>query len=101
MPQTLRNTSRPFRHHTAVSRRRISKLDERLYGVTNEDKILLLKKAIEDIDYALKSIQYTEGSDSDLNLYNSLANAYLDLAEVEVSIGASLEQDTKTETISK
>ena len=95
MPQTLRNTSRSFRHHTAVSRRRIAKLDERLYGVTDDDKILLLQKAIEDIDYALKSIQYTEGSDSDLNLYNSLANAYLDLAEVKTSIGASLEHIRK------
>ena len=92
IPQTLHNTSRLFRHHTAVSRRRITKLNEEQYGVTNKDRILLLKKAIEDIEYALTSIQYTEGSDSDLNLYNSLANAYLDLAEVEADIGTPPEQ---------
>ena len=92
MPRSLGDTSRVFRHHIAVSRRRIAKLDEALYGVTIEDKIALLNRAIEDINYALNSIAYTPGSEPNLNLYNSLANAYLDLAEVEEKRGTPHER---------
>lgn len=88
MPQSLRDTSRVFRHHTAVSRRRISKLDENLYEITNADRIALLNKAIEDIKYALQFINYELGSEPNLNLFNSLANAYFDLADVEKAEGA-------------
>lgn len=83
MPRSLRDTSRVVRHHSAISRRRIAKLDETFYGVTQEDKFALLNDAIEDITYALTFIDYTPGSESNLNLFNSLANAYLDLAEAE------------------
>lgn len=92
MPKPLRDTSRVFRHHTAISRRRIAKFDEKIYGVTNTDKLDLLKGAIEDINYALSYIEYTSGSESNLNLYNSLANAYLDLAKIETLQGASTER---------
>jgi len=92
MPRSLTDTSRVFRHHTAVSRRRIAKLNEAFYGVTDSDKIVLLSKAIDDINYALTMIDYTPGSESNLNLYNSLANAYLDLAAVETVRGASRER---------
>ena len=92
MPRLLRDTSRIFRHHTAISRRRIAKLDENLYEVTKNDKQVLLSDAIEDIKYALEFIDYTPGSDSNLNLYNSLANAYLDLADLEAVIGTSRER---------
>ena len=88
MPRPLRDTSRVFRHHTAISRRRIAKLDERFYGITTGDKGDLLNKAIEDINYALAYVDYTPGSESNLNLLNSLANAYLDLAEFESLRGA-------------
>ncbi|MGH7870166.1 MAG: hypothetical protein ACREP9_21625, partial [Candidatus Dormibacteraceae bacterium] len=64
-------------------------LDERFYGVTKEDRLRLLTQAIEDIDYALTMIAYTPGSESNLNLYNSLANAYFDLAKAEAEAGAS------------
>jgi hypothetical protein len=84
MPQSLRDTSRVFRHHTAVSRRRVAKLDGIFYSVTVEDQLELLTRAIEDITYALTFIEYTPGSESNLNLYNSLANAYFDLADVEI-----------------
>lgn len=83
MPQSLRDTSRVFRHHTAVSRRRIAKFDEKYYNVKNEDKINLLNQAVEDINYALQFIEYTPGSEPNFLLFTSLANAYLDLAEVE------------------
>ncbi|MCY4440661.1 MAG: hypothetical protein OXE53_10705 [Deltaproteobacteria bacterium] len=88
MPLSLRGGSRAFRHHTAISRRRIAKLDERLYGVTIDERVALLSRAIEDIEYALHSIDYTPGSESNLNLWNSLANAYLDLANNESARGA-------------
>ena len=92
MPGSLRDTSRVFRHHTAISRRRVAKLDERFYGVTNSERISLLKEAIEDINYALMHIAYTPGSEPNLNLYNSLANAYFDLAEAESVAGAAPER---------
>ena len=91
MARPLKDTSRVFRHHTAVSRRRIAKLDEAIYGVTVEDRITLLNRAIEDIKYALNSIDYTPGSEPNVNLYNSLARAYLDLAGVEEVRGATPE----------
>jgi hypothetical protein len=85
MPKLLRDTSRVFRHHTAISRRRISTLDERIYGVSLQDRVRLLERAIEDIRYALTSINRLPGDEPDLNLYNSLANAYLNLADVVAS----------------
>lgn len=82
MPRLLRDTSRVFRHHTAISRRRIAALDNPLYEVSQQDRIELLERAIEDISYALKSIERLPGDEPDLYLYNSLANAYLNLADV-------------------
>lgn len=92
MPGPLRDTSRVFRHHMAISRRRVAKLDERFYGVTAQEKIALLNEAIKDINYALMHIAYTPGSEPNLNLYNSLANAYFDLAELESDSGAAPER---------
>lgn len=57
MPRSLRDTSRVFRHHVAISRRRIAVLNEDLFGVTAQDKISLLNQAINDINFAL-SIEY-------------------------------------------
>src|SRR5690606_8898422 len=48
MPAPLRNTSRLFRHHTAISRRRVARLDENVYGVTVSDRNELLLAAIRD-----------------------------------------------------
>lgn len=92
MPRTLRDTSRVFRHHVAVSRRRIAKLDENFYGVNTAVKITLLNRAIDDINFALNSIDEKSRSESDLNLYNSLANAYFDLADAETKNGSSVER---------
>jgi hypothetical protein len=91
MARPLRDMSRVFRHHTAISRRRIAKLNESIYGLTIDDRITLLNRAIEDINYALSSIDYTPGSEPNVNLYNSLAHAYHDLAEVEETKGAAPE----------
>lgn len=87
MPSGLRNTSRVFRHHTAISRRRIAKMDERSNAVSTPERKELLQAAIVDIRYALEFVQYEPGSEPDINLYNSLANAYLDLARVQSALG--------------
>ena len=86
MPSGLRNTSRVFRHHTAISRRRIAKIDERSNTVSMSERKNLLLAAIVDIRYALEFVQYEPGSEPDINLYNSLANAYLDLAKVQSAL---------------
>ena len=92
MAPTLRDTSRVFRHHSAVSRRRIATLNESAYDVSVDDKVQLLRRAVEDIEYALHSIGYRPGSETDLNLYNSLVHAYHDLADVEESRGAAVDE---------
>ncbi|RCM97461.1 hypothetical protein PA57_00860 [Pseudomonas aeruginosa] len=92
MPIALRNTSRVFLHHTAISRRRIAWLDEVAYDVPGADKVALLRRAIEDITYALQSIDGMPGDEPDVNLYNSLANAYFDLARIRADQGASAEE---------
>ena len=92
MPASLRNSSRVFRHHTAISRRRTAWLDETAYGVTDDDKIVLLKLAAEDISYALHSIEEKPNDEPDAYLYNSLANAYFDLARVRAGQAAPSEE---------
>jgi hypothetical protein len=95
MPTALRNSSRLFRHHCAVSRRRIAKLDEAFYGPSLDERASLLNKAIEDLEYALQYIPLEAGSEPNVNLYNSLANAYLDLADVEAERGTTRERLTQ------
>jgi hypothetical protein len=99
MPDLLRNTSRVFRHHTAVSRRRIAKLNSEYYELNLADKEVLLERAIEDIKYALLEIPYNVKSESDLNLLNSLAHAYFDLAEVLEEAGTANTKVVKLRTL--
>jgi len=87
MPQPLRDNSRLFRHHTSISRRRISKLESMAYYIEDSDRIQLLEKAIYDIKYALNEITFRSGSETDLNLLNSLSHAYFDLSEVYSRLG--------------
>lgn len=89
MPKSLRDSSRVFRHHVAISKRRISKLDSDLYGIDNAKKRELLLSAIDDIKYALEYIDSSDSSEPDIYLYNSLANAYLDLGKIEKALGAT------------
>ena len=89
MPISLRDNSRTFRHHLAVSRRRIAMLDPRTYDISNQDRLQIIRAAVADVSYALNDIPYTPGSDSDLNLLNSLARAYQDLEQIEGLLGAS------------
>lgn len=90
MPQSLQRSSRVFRHHTAISRRRITTLDKNLqvlYDVNIKDKITLLKKAIEDVKYALEAIDFVPGSEPSIHLHNSLSHAYRGLAKAQESNG--------------
>ena len=85
MPAALRNGSRVFRHHSAISRRRIAWLDGPVYDISEADKVSLLERAIVDISFALQSIDYSTSDEPDINLYNSLANAYFDLARIRAA----------------
>ena len=104
MPRPLQDGSRVFRHHAAVTRRRIAKLDQIFYKVGDDDRVELLNRAISDLLYALQAIEYVPGSEPDVNLYNSLAHAYHDLADVheklaaEPSIVQELRQQAKSAT---
>ena len=88
MPTIVRDGSRLFRHHTAISRRRIAVLEGPSYNVSAEEKLCLLERAVVDIEYAIHSIDRIPGDEPDLNLFNSLANAYLNLAEVKAKRSA-------------
>jgi hypothetical protein len=88
MPSPLRDSSRVFRHHTAISRRRIAKLGVSA-GVEASEKVEILRQATADLRYAIDFIDQNEDSESDLNLLNSLANAYFDLAASQAELGES------------
>jgi hypothetical protein len=94
MPRALHATSRTFRHHSAISRRRISKLKDSI-PLNAEERIKLLGRAVSDIRYALENIPATSDGETDLNLYNSLAHAYQDLADEEIARGANPELVTE------
>lgn len=96
MPRAFRTTSRAFLHHAAISRRRIAK-DKSAFDISDDERAELLSRAISDIETAL-SITGDADGESDMNLLNSLAHAYHDLAEVEVQRRAKQEriQDLQT-----
>lgn len=89
-PKPLRDSSRTFNHHVAISRRRVAKGD--MFGCSMEEKQEQLEKAIGQIEFALDNLEPAEGDESSLNLYNSLALAYQDLASLKSDQGASLEE---------
>ena len=92
MPSVVRDGSRLFRHHTAISRRRIAVLEGPSYNVSGSEQLCLLERAVMDIEYAIRSIDRIPGDEPDLNLFNSLANAYLNLAEVKAGFAAPQEE---------
>lgn len=89
MPKNLLATSRSFRHHTAISRRRISKQKE-TFPMEPAERVALLERAVKDIRYALENIPASTDGEPDINLYNSLSHAYQDLAEEEITVGAPI-----------
>ena len=86
MPPGIRKASRTFLHHTAVSRRRIAS-DRNYFPMEADERVALLSRAVHDLELALKTTVTADG-DTDLNLYNSLGRAYLDLVEAETERGA-------------
>ncbi|TNF13003.1 MAG: hypothetical protein EP320_10515 [Rhodobacteraceae bacterium] len=92
MPKTFRMASRTFLHHCSISRRRIAK-DDGMFPITNEERAVLLRRSAADIEAAL-ALEHDPGGEPDLNLYNSLAHAYHDLAGVEAGRGMPVEQVT-------
>jgi hypothetical protein len=91
MPKLLWQTSRALRHHSAISRRRIAK-DKVLFSLPESERLDLLRRAVEDIRFALDMIPRAEGEESDLNLYNSLARAYQDLHDEAAATGAAADE---------
>lgn len=87
MPEEVWNTSRTFNHHVAISRRRVVR-DEQLFELSPQEKREQLELAIEHLKYALSLLVTEETDERDLYLYNSLARAYQDLAEIERVTGA-------------
>jgi uncharacterized protein YfkK (UPF0435 family) len=81
MPSGIRETSRTFNHHVAVSLRRVAK--QREFGIDDAERKQLLETAIKHLEYALYELEPSADEESNLNLYNSLALAYLDLADLE------------------
>ena len=88
MPQALRDSSRTFNHHVAISCRRVVKMRE-YFDATTDEKRGLLKYAIARLEYSIESLEVRPDDESDLNLFNSLSLAYQDLAELEQAEGAS------------
>lgn len=87
MPDEVWNTSRTFNHHVAISRRRVVR-DEQLFELSLQEKREQLELAVEHLKYALSRLNAEDEDERDLNLYNSLARAYQDLADVERAAGA-------------
>ena len=83
-PKSVTETNRAFNHHVAISRRRVAKMEQ--FDTTTKEKREQLQKAIKQIEFSLH-LNNDQGDDTDLNLYNSLALAYQDLASLELSIG--------------
>ncbi|EIA1618867.1 hypothetical protein K6809_002501 [Vibrio parahaemolyticus] len=90
MPDSLRQTSRTFGHHVAISKRRVA--TNMLFDLSVEEKEVFLRSAVDDLKFALESVVRTNGDESDLNLFNSLALAYQNLAEVRVLNSGSVEE---------
>ncbi|HEY6152844.1 MAG TPA: hypothetical protein VIW07_03800 [Candidatus Udaeobacter sp.] len=90
MPSGVRETSRTFNHHVAISLRRVVK--QREFGATLDERKDLLNRAIKHLEYAISELEKGVEGETDLNLYNSLALAYQDLADVEREGGASAER---------
>ena len=84
-PDAINYGNRAFIHHVAISRRRVA--NNPRFGATIDERRELLHKAIKQIEFALNNIDQVNSNESNLNLYNSLALAYQDLASLELSDG--------------
>lgn len=94
MPDSVWNSSRAFNHHVAISRRRVA-VDTSIFDISDEERQQQLQCAVEHLEYAINDIPRSDDDERDLNLLNSLARAYLDLATVAERLGASHEDTRK------
>ena len=81
VPKSVSNSSRTFNHHLAISRRRVTQGE--LFQVTPSEKKGLLIKAVAEVTFALEKIDPSAEDESDLNLLNTLALLYQDLAALQ------------------
>ena len=86
----VRNTSRTFLHHIAISCRRVA-TSEATFDATLEERESLLRSAVRHLEFALR-LPRVQDEESDINLLNSLARAYQNLADARRSAGASDEE---------
>lgn len=80
VPPVVRLSSRAFNHHLAISRRRITQDD--LFQLERSEKRDLLNLAAKDIEFSLDQIEPSQDDESTLNLLNTLALVYQDLADL-------------------
>ncbi|EMV7340641.1 TPA: hypothetical protein ACKRVK_002847 [Pseudomonas aeruginosa] len=81
VPQEVVISSRSFNHHLAISKRRVTQGD--LFHLDESEKKSLLRQAAESVEFAVDRIAPTPEDETDLNLLNTLALIYQDLAELE------------------
>jgi hypothetical protein len=94
MPSTVRTTSRTILHHMAISRRRIA-ADPDTFPMPADERVSFLQRAISDIEAALR-LEGSPGAETEINLYNSLAHAYHDLADAERDAGLDTARVSET-----
>ncbi len=90
MPEAVWNVSRTLNHHVAISRRRVA-TDDQLFQLTVAERREQLELAIEHLTYALSNLPAGPVEEPDVNLFNSLALAYQNLASLERSEGSDPE----------
>lgn len=81
IPAQVRQSSRTLNHHLAISRRRVCQGE--VFGASQDDQMGLLNKARDEVEFAIERISPSKDDESDLNLYNTLALVYQDLASLE------------------
>jgi hypothetical protein len=81
VPDSVAKTSRTFNHHLAISRRRVTQGE--IFQIDNVEKKALLLRAVKEVTFALEGIHETPDDETDLNLLNTLALLYQELAGVE------------------
>jgi len=81
IPDGIRKTSRAYNHHVSISRRRVTKED--FFSLSVNEKRELLLKTAKDVQFSLDMIDPRPEDESNLNLLNTLALTYQDLAQIE------------------
>lgn len=85
VPQAVRLNSRTFNHHVAISRRRVTQGD--FFELSKQEKQRLLGQAVKELEFALDKIEPSQDDEPTLNLLNTLALVYQDLADLERDSG--------------